>query len=209
MPVRLSSLFARRGHPPPPSPSSRREQPLADEPMPPPPAVAPPPPGPGSVPAAVEMRRERRALARRREIEMRDVGGLAVEMVRRDRFKPELLVERANDVLLVEQRMHELDSLLASEVVVRGLRDVPYCKCGAPLPPGVHFCSHCGRPSEATPPVLGCTHCGQPLPAETNFCPFCGHPVAAEEYLAETGAGEVDESTMVRPAPDDERAREA
>jgi predicted nucleic acid-binding Zn ribbon protein len=152
------------------------------------------------------MRRERRALTLQREIELRDVGGLAVEMVRRDRFKPELLVERATDVLLVEQRMHELDSLLATEVVVRGFRDVPFCKCGAPLPPGVHFCSHCGRPSEATPPILGCSHCGQPLPAETNFCPFCGHPVAAEDYLADTGAGDVDESTMVRPAPDDERA---
>jgi predicted amidophosphoribosyltransferase len=105
--------------------------------------------------------------------------------------------------------MHVLDSLLASEVVVRGLRDVPYCRCGAPLPPGVHFCSHCGRPSEATPPVLTCTHCGQPLPAETNFCSFCGHPVAAEDYLADTGAGNADESTMVRPAPDNERAREA
>lgn len=203
MPVRLSSLFARRGHPPPPLPLSPPERPLGDEPMTPPP---PPPPGPGAVRAAADMRRERRALTLQREIELRDVGGLAVEMVRRDRFKPELLVERATDVLLVEQRMHELDSLLATEVVVRGFRDVPFCKCGAPLPPGVHFCSHCGRPSEATPPILGCSHCGQPLPAETNFCPFCGHPVAAEDYLADTGAGDVDESTMVRPAPDDERA---
>ena len=203
MPVRLSSLFARRGHPPPPLPLSPPERPLGDDPMTPPP---PPPPGPGAVRAAADMRRERRALTLQREIELRDVGGLAVEMVRRDRFKPELLVERATDVLLVEQRMHELDSLLATEVVVRGFRDVPFCKCGAPLPPGVHFCSHCGRPSEATPPILGCSHCGQPLPAETNFCPFCGHPVAAEDYLADTGAGDVDESTMVRPAPDDERA---
>jgi hypothetical protein len=154
------------------------------------------------------MRRERHALVRRREIELRDVGGLAVEMVRRDRFKPELLIERATDVLLVEQRMHELDSLLASEVAVRGLRHVPYCKCGAPLPPGVHFCSYCGRPSEATPAVLSCAHCGQPLPAETNFCSYCGHPVAAEEYLAESGAADAPESTLVRPAPGEERAGE-
>lgn len=209
MPVRLSSLFARRGHPPPLPPLSPPERPLGDEPMTPPPAPPPPLPGSGAVRAAADMRRERRALTLQREIELRDVGGLAVEMVRRDRFKPELLVERATDVLLVEQRMHELDSLLATEVVVRGFRDVPFCKCGAPLPPGVHFCSHCGRPSEATPPILGCSHCGQPLPAETNFCPFCGHPVAAEDYLADTGAGDVDESTMVRPAPDDERARGA
>lgn len=160
------------------------------------PPVAAPPAGPD------EMRRERRDLAFRREIEMRDVGGLAVEMVRRDRFTPDLLIQRANDVLLLEQRMHELDSRLAVEVAARGLRDLPHCRCGAPLPPGVHFCSHCGRPSTAAPPVLSCTHCGQPLPADTNFCSFCGHPVAAEEYLADTASGEL-EPTMVRPAPEE------
>ncbi|HEX2044720.1 MAG TPA: zinc ribbon domain-containing protein [Gaiellaceae bacterium] len=201
MPARLSSLFGRRPQPAPPP-----AEPLAEDGSPP---EAPPPPSSPTVPVAIEMRRERRELARRREIEMRDVGGLAVEMVRRDRFKPDLLVERANEVLLVEQRMHELDSLLASEVAVRGLRHVPYCKCGAPLPPGVHFCAHCGRPSQAAPALLTCTHCGQPLPAETNFCPFCGHPVAAEEYLAETGGGESPESTLVRPAPGRERAEGA
>jgi hypothetical protein len=148
------------------------------------------------------MRRERRALARRREIEIRDVGGLAVEMVRRDRFRPELLIERAGEVLTVEQRLHELDSLLAAEAAVRGLHHVPHCKCGAPLPPGVHFCSHCGRPAASTPPVSTCAHCGQPLPAETNFCSFCGNAVAADEYLADTGAGELSDETMVRPLPE-------
>lgn len=155
------------------------------------------------------MRRDRRALARRREIEIRDVGGLTVEMVRRDRFRPELLIERASDVLQLEQRMHELDSLLAAEAAVRGLRHVPHCRCGAPLAPGVHFCSHCGRPAPATPPVLACTHCGHPLPAETNFCSFCGHPVAAEEYLADTGTVEPLEETIVRsPSADGEQARD-
>lgn len=149
------------------------------------------------------MQRERRALTRRREIEIRDVGGLAVEMVRRDRFRQELLVDRASDVLRLEQRMHELDSLLAVEVAVRGLRDVPYCKCGAPLPPGVHFCSHCGRPALSAPPVLTCAHCGQPLPAATNFCSFCGHSVAAEEYLEGSGAADAPDATMVRPIPRD------
>ena len=55
----------------------------------------------GRVPPPSRMRRERRLLARRRETEIRDVGGLAVEMVRRDRFKPDLLLARANDVLSI------------------------------------------------------------------------------------------------------------
>jgi hypothetical protein len=146
--------------------------------MSPPPAAEPverlPPPS--------RLRRERRNLARHREVEIRDVGGLAVEMARRDRFKPELIFERANDVLQIEQRINELDGfLLAAAAVPRGTRSVQLCRCGAPLLPGSHFCSHCGRPSPAAAPVITCSHCGQPLPADTNFCSFCGNPVAGAE----------------------------
>jgi hypothetical protein len=147
------------------------------------------------------MRRERRALARRREIEIRDVGGLAVEMARRDRFKPELLFERANDVLRLEQRMNELDGfLIAIAAAPRGMRALPTCQCGAPLLPGAHFCSNCGRPSPATAPVLTCSHCGQPLPAETNFCAFCGNPVAAEELGV---APDLDDTVIRRSAAEE------
>jgi hypothetical protein len=144
-----------------------------------------------------DLRRERRALARAREVEMRDVGGLTVEMVRRDRFNPDLLVSRASEVLRLEQRIHELDALLAAEISVRGLRNVVHCKCGAPLPPGVHFCSHCGRPAASTPAIRSCGHCGQPLPADVNFCSFCGNAVAADEYEE---SGDFVESTLVRPS---------
>jgi hypothetical protein len=156
-------------------------------------------PAPPPEPDPARLARERRALARQREIDIRDVGGLAVEMVRRDRWKPDLLITRAGDVLTVEQRMHELDSLLAAEATARTFPNVAYCKCGAPLPPGVHFCSHCGRPAATTPAVVTCAHCGQPLPADANFCSFCGNTAAADEY-GQTGA--IDE-TLVRP-PDDE-----
>jgi hypothetical protein len=172
--------------------------------------AGPPPPPPASdgapvdpllhVPSPRHMRRERHSLARRREIEIRDVGGLAVEMVRRDRFRPDLLTQRANDVLLIEQRLNELDALLmASLVATRGpLRALPRCECGAPLPPGVHFCSHCGRPAPGSRPVAVCSHCGQPLPAGVNFCAYCGNSAAAEEFAAEQ---ERSEDTVVRPWP--------
>jgi hypothetical protein len=133
------------------------------------------------------MRRERRWLAGRRETEIRDVGGLTVEMVRRDRFRPELLVERASDVLAIEERMLELDGLMvAASAVPRGTRAVQLCACGAPLLPGAHFCSHCGRPSAGTRALSTCSHCAGPLPADTNFCPACGHAVAADEFSSET-----------------------
>jgi Double zinc ribbon len=142
------------------------------------------------------MRSERRFLARRRETEIRDVGGLTVEMVRRDRFRPDLLIERAGDVLSIEERMLEIDGLLlAASAVPRGTRAVQICVCGAPLLPGAHFCSHCGRAATGSPPVATCSHCGGALPAETNFCPACGHSVVAEDFP--TGAEDLDQ-TLIR-----------
>lgn len=194
---RMNSFFARRGVPD----SSTEEyvevvetvEPMTDfEPQPPPEADA------------ASLARERRALARRREVEIRDVGGLAVEMVRRDRWKPELLITRAGDVLHVEQRMHELDSLLVAEVAARSFPDAAQCRCGAPLPPGVHFCSHCGRPAASTLPVVTCAHCGQPLPADANFCSFCGNTAASAEYEP---APEPFDETVVRPPGDEPERR--
>src|SRR6266511_4193752 len=108
-----------------------------------PPAGEPAPEAPGvaspraadpveQLPRPARMRRERRLLARQREVELRDVGGLAVEMARRDRFRPELIFERANDVLRLEQRMHELDGfLIAFASPSRGLCPVLPCLFGA------------------------------------------------------------------------------
>jgi Double zinc ribbon len=160
--------------------------------------------GPPPEPHPASLQRERQELTSRREIEMRDVGGLAVEMVRRDRLNPDLLVSRAQDVLALEQRMHELDSLLLAETTARSFPNVAYCKCGAPLVPGVHFCGHCGRPARTTPAVLTCAHCGQALPADVNFCSFCGNPATAEDY--EPAPEPVDE-TAVRPLPPDDETQ--
>jgi hypothetical protein len=178
--------FARPAGPPPPPPSAADGAPSVD------PYVHVPPPR--------RMRRERHSLARRREIEIRDVGGLAVEMVRRDRFRPDLLIERANEVLMIEQRLNEIDALLtASLVAARGpLRTLPRCECGAPLAPGVHFCSHCGRPAPGSRPIAVCSHCGQPLPADANFCAHCGNSAAADQFETEK---EVSDDTIVRPWP--------
>jgi hypothetical protein len=169
MTARRFSLFARRPPAPPELAVGGSEE------------MPPPEPAPPLTAAAAL--RERRSLVRRREIEMRDVGGLAVEMVRRDRFKPDLLVSRASEVLALEQRIHELDAFLAtSEGVPRAMRTATLCKCGAPLVRGAHFCAYCGRPAAETAPVVACGHCGNPLPAEANFCSACGNSVAADEF---------------------------
>jgi hypothetical protein len=144
--------------------------------------------------------RERRDLIRLREVELRDVGGLAVEMARRDDWRYPLLQSRTADVLALEERIHELDAMIAAaEMAQRGV-PVAQCRCGAPIVQGAHFCSHCGRPAPETPPVVACSHCGNPLPAEANFCSVCGNAVAAEELASQTGLDE----TLVEPRPDED-----
>ena len=163
------------------------------------PAPAPPPPRRPSP------QRERRELARRREIEMRDVGGLAVEMARRDDWRYPLLHSRCADVLAIEARIHELDAIIAA--MTMAARGVPatQCQCGAPILHGSHFCANCGRAAPETPPVATCSHCGQPLPAEANFCSVCGNAVAAEAFEE---AAAVDD-TFVAPLPREEPREDA
>jgi hypothetical protein len=60
---------------------------------------------------------------------MRDVGGLAVEMARRDDWRYALLQARCAEVLGLEERIHELDALMAtSEIAAQGFGAVQ-CKC--------------------------------------------------------------------------------
>jgi hypothetical protein len=127
------------------------------------------------------IRRERRALQRVREERLRDLGGLMLEMYRRDQFREDLLAERCNELLGLDARLHELDDMLAA-----ARRRVPAagrCECGAPLPWGSHFCPNCGRPA-GDRPVIACADCGHPLPADALFCANCG---AAAERSEENG----------------------
>lgn len=135
----------------------------------PPPRRALPPPG--------VIRRERRALLKLREEKLHDLGGLILEMYRRDRFREDLLSERCNDLLSLDARLHELEELLAA-----ARRRIPAgrCLCGAPLPWNSHFCPNCGRPAGEVP-VIACEACGHPLPADARFCAACGAPAGSEE----------------------------
>jgi hypothetical protein len=122
------------------------------------------------------LRRERRALARARDERIRDLGGLMLEMYRRDRFREDLLQERCLEVIAIEDRLSEVDGLLAAAAELRRPRTAARCLCGAPIQWGSHFCANCGRPTGATP-VVSCSGCGAPVPADARFCAGCGHPV--------------------------------
>jgi hypothetical protein len=109
----------------------------------------PPAPRRRSTPAVGELRRERRALLQVREQRLRDLGGLALEMYRRDRFREDLLLDRCADLIGLEARVHELDALLDGPRRLRRGREHARCDCGAPLLLGSRFCANCGRPVTA------------------------------------------------------------
>jgi hypothetical protein len=139
------------------------------------------------------LRRERRALLRAREERLRDLGGLMLEMFRRDQFRQDLLVERCDELIALDERLQELDTLLAAAVSVRRAAPPARCACGAPLVWGSHFCANCGRPVAATPPVVGCTNCGGALAADAKFCAVCGTPVAPQQQS---------EAAAIEPRPE-------
>ena len=123
------------------------------------------------------LRRERRALVRVREERLRDLGGLMLEMYRRDQFRQDLLVERCDELVALAERLQELDTLLAATASTRRAAPAARCACGAPVAGGAHFCANCGRPVAAAPPVIACTKCGTALAADAKFCAVCGQPV--------------------------------
>src|SRR3954449_8710381 len=94
------------------------------------PAAAPPPTaraGRRALPPAGQLRRERRALLQLRETRLRDLGGLMLEMYRRDQFRQDLLVDRGVELQRIEERLADLDALLAA-AVSRG-RTRPSARC--------------------------------------------------------------------------------
>lgn len=147
------------------------------------------------------LRRERRALVRAREERIRDLGGLMLEMYRRDRFREDLLREQCVELISLEARLHEIDNLLAA---TRQQVQAARCECGAPLLWGSHFCANCGRP--AGEPVVACTNCGHALPAESRFCANCGAPapLPAEDVSPEAPSsfGPESEGDAAPPPPD-------
>jgi hypothetical protein len=94
-------------------------------------------------PAASDMRRERRALLMLREERLRDLGGLTLEMYRRDQFNETPIMERCAELVAIETRVSEIDALVRGAGLRR--RQGAICTCGAPLLIGARFCPSCGR----------------------------------------------------------------
>ena len=126
-------------------------------------------PGRGSLPPAGVLRRERRALLRFREERLRDLGGLLLEMFRRDRFREDLVRERCEELLEIDDHLAAVDSLLGLSWT---LPEQARCACGAAIAADAQFCAACGRSLGET--SRQCAACGSALPADATFCSRCG-----------------------------------
>jgi len=104
-----------------------------------------------ALPPPAQLRRERRSLLAVREQRLRDLGGLLLEMYRRDQFRQDLLVDRCVELGQLEERLAELDALLAAAVSRGRHRPAQRCECGAPIFWGTKFCAQCGRPTAEAP----------------------------------------------------------
>jgi double zinc ribbon protein len=155
-------------------------------------------------PSPGALRRERRAILKAREERIRDLGGLTLEMYRRSTFRDDLLIEQCREIVALEERLHELDSMLAAVASAR--RAPTTCECGAPVPWGSHFCSNCGRPVGGEP-VVACEQCGHPLPADAKFCASCGRSADSAEERSEPLAAGPEEVAAAVSGPDDPEAR--
>jgi hypothetical protein len=144
------------------------------------PETAPQPAAPARVPLppSGQLRRERRALLRQREDRIRDLGGIVLEMIRRDEFREDLVYEQAAELIGLEDRLHEVEALLTASTSVRRTAPSARCACGAPVLWGQHFCANCGRPAGEA--IVACADCGRALAADAKFCAGCG-AVAAQE----------------------------
>ena len=78
----------------------------------------------GSSPSARErgqMRRRLREIAEQRRESLRELGGLALEMHRRERFEPRLLSERAAEIAALDEEAELLRRGLDERLTVRQL----------------------------------------------------------------------------------------
>jgi hypothetical protein len=131
-----------------------------------------------AIPPAGVLRRERRALLQFREERLRDLGGLLLEMFRRDRFREDLVRERCEELLEIDDHLAALDSLLG---ISWTLPEQARCVCGASVADGAEFCAACGR--SVGDASQQCAACGSALPAEATFCSRCGMRIDARAVL--------------------------
>src|SRR5258707_11855310 len=99
-----------------------------------------------SLPPAGQLRRERRALLQLREQRLRDLGGLMLEMYRRDQFRQDLLVDRCAELQHIEEQLADLDTILPAAALPGPTPPPPPLQYSAPEFWGPKLCQHSRPP---------------------------------------------------------------
>ena len=134
-----------------------------------------------------------------REERLRDLGGLALEMYKRDRFNAGLVVERCAELVAIEARVQEIDALLDGSALVRRGGGGAVCICGAPILLGAQVLRDL-RPRARRRQRRGAA--GGLGRGRMTSCPRCGEPLAAgQEYCLVCGARVGDAASRVGTAP--------
>jgi hypothetical protein len=153
------------------------------------------------------VRRERRALMRERERRIRDLGGLMLEMYRRDQFREDLIVEHCAQAMGIENHIHELEAILM-RANSRRATPGPKCTCGAPLLFGARFCANCGRPTELAATGEVCARCQQPLAVGASFCASCGATLGSVEGSSDRNEQTIEHTPPAKPGNAAERGED-
>src|SRR3954451_23849604 len=130
----------------------------------------PPSPEDAAVPVTAErgsMRKRVRRLTRMREVLLRELGALVVEMRRLERENPELVSRKAAEVLVIDEQLRGLRGALGErqtveQVVAAGVAG-SCVRCGTLMATDDRFCSRCGlataepvaEPAAAEPATAG------------------------------------------------------
>lgn len=141
--------------------------------------------------AAAPLHDRRRRLVGARETTLRDLGGLMLEMYKRNRFREELLLDKCEEVLAIEVEIAHVDQRLfqLAPPNAAGMRPIGRCECGAPIHPGQNFCGVCGRSFATLTLARSCSRCGGGLRPGDQFCATCGNEAPDALQAIEAGPG--------------------
>jgi hypothetical protein len=151
---------------------------------------------------AAPLHDRRRRLVHAREVILRDLGGLMLEMYKRNRFREELLLDKCEEVLAVEVEIAHVDQRLFQMTPpnAAGQRPIGRCECGSPILPGQNFCGVCGRSFTTLSQTKPCERCGNGLRPGDGFCSRCGTPAPDDLAPLEIVAPPI-EVVNTQPAP--------
>jgi hypothetical protein len=124
------------------------------------------------------MRKRARRLGRLREVQLRELGALVLEMQRLGRENPELMARKAGDLLALDEELRGLRAALGeretvAHVVAAGVAGA--CRrCDTLLGRDDRFCPHCGLGVEEVYPRVA----AETEPAAEPVAPAASRPAA-------------------------------